>query len=174
MISPLRFIYENACRADTKGDSTAGAYVGYSAIRRGWIPSTWIRLHGLREADSPKFDFAGVNGPKALPSWRYQSKDLTCIILKLNVLSSWEESSSAAMRRPCLFRSLTQTLVVGCPVCSEEMLPLRLHSFVPWVYSLCFLTRAMGTHSSFQLLRYWKHNKCWIISAFTDIKQKKF
>lgn len=66
------------------------AYIGYSAIRRSWIPSTWTRLHGLREADSPKFDLARVYGAKALPKWRYQSKDLTCIILKLSTPSSWK------------------------------------------------------------------------------------
>lgn len=115
MISPLRFAYENACRADTKGNSTAGAYVGYSAIRRGWIPSTWVRLHGLREADSLKFDFARAKGAKALPKWRYQSKDLTRIILKLSTPSSWEESMFSCYEETTSLQVLDSNTGSGLP-----------------------------------------------------------
>lgn len=133
---PLRFAYKNVHGADTKCSSTAGASTDYSAARRGWIPSVWIRLHGLREADSPKFDYAGTDRAKALRKWRYQSKDLTYIILKLSARPVERSLHSAALRslsrcprlaqgpwtacsawRTCCLHTCT-LLYVGCTVCA--------------------------------------------------------
>lgn len=132
----------------------------------------WIRLHGLREADSPKFDYAGTDRAKALRKWRYQRKDLTYTILKLSARPVERSLHSAALRSSCL-EVLDWHRGHGLPgLLGGDAAPALALFCTLEVQSV--LSNTASTHLSFQQLRHWKHSKCWITSASPVLNKKMF